>query len=406
MSMISMKKKRVLRSVLATTICTVTIASVSTPVYSAPSSKELESTTSNLKGELNDLNSQLATLSKELDDTSSQIEELSAKVEKSKLDLASVQLDEEAQYDSMKDRIKFMYEGGTSSLLQILLTSENMGDFLNKAEYVATISDYDRSMLNQLQDVRKSVEKKQEELEEQQSKLSGLQKTLTSKREELNSKISSTSGELANYQAQLERAKAAEEALKIAQNNAVSGSLKAEDKKTETKTDTTATASNNNNNNNNNANKTTQPAQTTTNKNTTTTTKPNTTTNTTTNTGNNNTSSTPSSTSDVALFAAILQCEAGGYDGMLAVATVIMNRVASPAYPNNLHDVIYQSGQFAPTWNGSLNKVLKQGASSTAYQVAQDALAGARHSAVINCLQFRSASTGVSGVNVGGNVFF
>ena len=400
--MISMKKKRALRSALATTICTVTIASVSTPVYSAPSSKELESTTSNLKGELNDLNSQLATLSKELDDTSSQIEELSAKVEKSKLDLASVQLDEEAQYDSMKDRIKFMYEGGTSSLLQILLTSENMGDFLNKAEYVATISDYDRSMLNQLQDVRKSVEKKQEELEEQQSKLSGLQKTLTSKREELNSKISSTSGELANYQAQLERAKAAEEALKIAQNNAVSGSLKAEDKKTETKTDTTATASNNNNNNNNNANKTTQPAQTTTNKNTTTTTKPNTTTN----TGNNNTSSTPSSTSDVALFAAILQCEAGGYDGMLAVATVIMNRVASPAYPNNLHDVIYQSGQFAPTWNGSLNKVLKQGASSTAYQVAQDALAGARHSAVINCLQFRSASTGVSGVNVGGNVFF
>lgn len=404
--MISMKKKRVLRSVLATTICTVTIASVSTPVYSAPSSKELESTTSNLKGELNDLNSQLATLSKELDDTSSQIEELSAKVEKSKLDLASVQLDEEAQYDSMKDRIKFMYEGGTSSLLQILLTSENMGDFLNKAEYVATISDYDRSMLNQLQDVRKSVEKKQEELEQQQSKLSGLQKTLTSKREELNSKISSTSGELANYQAQLERAKAAEEALKIAQNNAVSGSLKAEDKQAETKTATTATASNNNNNNNNNANKTTQPAQTTTNNNTTTTTKPNTTTNTTTNTGNNNASSTPSSTSDVALFAAILQCEAGGYDGMLAVATVIMNRVASPAYPNNLHDVIYQSGQFAPTWNGSLNKVLKQGASSTAYQVAQDALAGARHSAVINCLQFRSASTGVSGVNVGGNVFF
>lgn len=405
MSMISMKKKRVLRSVLATTICTVTIASVSTPVYSAPSSKELESTTSDLKGELKDLNSQLATLSKELDSTSSQIEDLSAKVEKSKLDLASVQLDEQAQYDSMKDRIKFMYEGGTSSLLQILLTSDNMGDFLNKAEYVATISDYDRSMLNQLQDVRKSVEKKQAELEQQQSKLSGLQKTLTSKREELNSKISSTSGELANYQAQLERAKAAEEALKIAQNNAVSGSLKAEDKKAETKNTNTAPASNTtNNNNNNNANKTTQPAQTTTNN--TTTSKPNTTTNTTTNTGNSNTSSTPSSTSDVALFAAILQCEAGGYDGMLAVATVIMNRIASPAYPNNLHDVIYQSGQFAPTWNGSLNKVLKQGASSTAYQVAQDALAGARHSAVINCLQFRSASTGVSGVNVGGNVFF
>ena len=369
--MISMKKKRALRSALAITICTVTIASVSTPVYSAPSTDELENTTSDLKGELNDLNSQLSSLSKELDTASSQVEDLAAKVEKSKLDLASAQLDEEAQYDSMKDRIKFMYEGGGASLVQILLTSENMGDFLNKAEYVATISKYDRSMLEELQQVRANVEKKQKDLEEQQSKLSGLQETLTSKRDELNSKISSTSGELANYQAQLDRAKAAEEALKLAQNDKISGSVKSEASKPSNSTNTTNNATNNTGNN-------------------------------TTNTGNN----TNVSTTDVALLAAILQCEAGSYDGMLAVATVIMNRVASPAYPNTLRAVIYQSGQFAPTWNGSLNKVLSKGASSTAYSVARAALGGARHSAVINCLQFRSASTGVSGINIGGNVFF
>ena len=92
---------------------------------------------------------------------------------------------------------------------------------------------------------------------------------------------------------------------------------------------------------------------------------------------------------------------------MLAVATVIMNRVASPAYPNNLRAVIYQSGQFAPTWNGSLNRVLSKGASSTAYSVAQAASVKQKAAPqFINCLQFRSASTGVSGINVGGNVFF
>ena len=391
--MISMKKKRALRSALAITICTVTIASVSTPVYSAPSTDELESTTSGLQGELNDLNSQLTSLSKELDTTSGQIEDLAAKVEKSKLDLASAQLDEEAQYDSMKDRIKFMYEGGGASLVQILLTSENMGDFLNKAEYVASISKYDRSMLEELQQVRDNVEKKQEELEQQQSKLTGLQETLNSKRDELNSKISSTSGELADYQAQLDRAKAAEEALKLAQNDAVSGSLKTED----TKTSNTG----NTQNNANNTNQTASSSTNTTNNNTNNTTNNNNNSN-----NNNNNNNNTVSTSDVALLAAILQCEAGGYDGMLAVATIIMNRVASPSYPNNLHDVIYQSGQFAPTWNGSLNKVLAKGASSTAYSVAQAALGGARYAAVSNCLQFRSASTGVSGINVGGNVFF
>ncbi len=100
--------------------------------------------------------------------------------------------------------------------------------FLNKAEYVATISQYDRKMLEELQQVRSNVEQKQNDLEQQQSKLSGLQETLTSKRDELNSKISSTSGELANYQAQLDRAKAAEEALKLAQNDKISGSVKSE----------------------------------------------------------------------------------------------------------------------------------------------------------------------------------
>ena len=65
---------------------------------------------------------------------------------------------------------------------------------------------------------------------------------MTSKRDELNSKISSTSGELANYQAQLDRAKAAEEALKLAQNDKISGSVKSEASKPSNSTNTTNNA--------------------------------------------------------------------------------------------------------------------------------------------------------------------
>ena len=79
---------------------------------------------------------------------------------------------------------------------------------------------------------------------------------------------------------------------------------------------------------------------------------------------------TPAETTDLVLFAAILQCEAGGYnyDGILAVATVIMNRMESPAYPNTISGVVYQSGQFAPTWDGSLSRVLQSGPVSLCYQ--------------------------------------
>ena len=366
MYIMSMKKKRILRSLCAI-LCTVTIASVSPSVYAAPSKKDLENKTSDLQGELNSLNSELASLVKELENTSSKIETLAAEVEKAKLDLAAAQLNEEVQYDSMKDRIKFMYEGGSTSLLQILFSSESMADFLNKAEYVSTISDYDRDMLDELIEARENVETKQKNLETQQAELTDLKTELTSREKALNSKISSTSGQLADYSAQLERAKAAEAALAQAQNNASSSG-----------SNSSSGGSGNSNNSENSGG------------------------------SSNNGTNTPADTSDLVLFAALLQCEAGGsgYDGMLAVATVVMNRVASPRYPNSIRGVIYQSGQFSPTWNGSLNRVLAKGPSSTAYSVAQAAMGGARHSAVINCYSFRAAWTGVAGVNVGGNIFF
>ncbi len=41
-----------------------------------------------------------------------------------------------------------------------------------------------------------------------------------------------------------------------------------------------------------------------------------------------------------------------GYEGMLAVATVTMNRVASPRYPNTVSEVVWQRKQFSWTHDG------------------------------------------------------
>ena len=35
------------------------------------------------------------------------------------------------------------------------------------------------------------------------------------------------------------------------------------------------------------------------------------------------------------------------------VGSVVLNRVADPRFPNTLHDVIYQSGQYSCTWDGT-----------------------------------------------------
>lgn len=62
---------------------------------------------------------------------------------------------------------------------------------------------------------------------------------------------------------------------------------------------------------------------------------------------------------ELTTFAALLDCEAiHDYNSMLAVATVIMNRVESPLFPNSIHGVIYATRQFEPVWSGRLDSVL------------------------------------------------
>lgn len=343
-------KKHLFRTAISL-MCVVTIASSGLPVMAKKSSSELKKKTEGLEIELNDLHDDLNTLSKELVETSSKIEKMSEKVEKAKLDLAAAKLNEEAQYKAMSERIKFMYEGGSMSLLHILFTSESMGDFLNNAEYVTTISDYDRNMLKDFQTVTLDIKTKEEGLLSQYEELASLEKTLNEKEEALREKISSTSGELATYKIQLAQAKAAEEALKQAQDSETSGSI------------------------------------------------------------GGDTGDAPSvnaSVSDIALMAGILQCEAGNsYEGMIAVGTVIMNRIASSKFPDTLKEVVYQKGQFGPAMTGKLDRVLAQGPNSSSYKAAKEVLGGKRHPKVKSCLYFNGQQwTNHPGVNIGGNIFW
>ena len=98
------------------------------------------------------------------------------------------------------------------------------------------------------------------------------------------------------------------------------------------------------------------------------------------------------SDSELALLAAIIQCEAGGESntGKVAVGAVIMNRVRSSQFPNSITEVVYQSGQFSPVASGILSSVLSQGARSDCYQAAQEALAGSNP--IGSALYFNSGS--------------
>ena len=80
---------------------------------------------------------------------------------------------------------------------------------------------------------------------------------------------------------------------------------------------------------------------------------------------------------EIEMLERIVQAEAGGsgYDGMLAVANVVLNRVKYERFPNTVTDVIFANRQFTPVSDGRYYTVT---VSDTAKQVVEDALNGAR----------------------------
>lgn len=106
------------------------------------------------------------------------------------------------------------------------------------------------------------------------------------------------------------------------------------------------------------------------------------------------------------LLAALVYCEAGGeaYEGQLAVAAVVMNRVRSGAYPNSIHGVIYASGQFTPALNGKVNAVYESGRfSESCLKAAEEAISGVSN--VGDMTHFRR-NNGREGLVIGNHVFY
>ena len=77
---------------------------------------------------------------------------------------------------------------------------------------------------------------------------------------------------------------------------------------------------------------------------------------------------------ELLLLSKLVTGEARGesYEGQVAVAAVVINRVKDPRFPNTIKDVIYQKNAFSVVKDGSINMQPTE----SAYTAAQEALYG------------------------------
>ncbi len=106
----------------------------------------------------------------------------------------------EKQYEDMKIRIQFMYEHGSMSFLEILLSSSSFSEMLNKAEYIEQVSAYDRQMLNQYEVTKVKVEELEKELSDQKQILETVRADVQKQQDEMKGLIDEKKEEISEYE--------------------------------------------------------------------------------------------------------------------------------------------------------------------------------------------------------------
>ena len=171
----------------------------------------LEKSKSSLQSYVKQLDSQLMEVETKIQELKDLITEKEEEIEQTKKELEEAIEIEETQYEEMKIRIKFMYEKGNDFYLEMMLGADSFGDMLNKAQYVESISAYDRQKLEEFQLNRELIEVCKAELEEEEALLKEAKAAVEKEQANLEVLIDSKEKEITAYESDI---KTQEQAIK------------------------------------------------------------------------------------------------------------------------------------------------------------------------------------------------
>ncbi|MBQ8878911.1 MAG: C40 family peptidase, partial [Lachnospiraceae bacterium] len=190
--------------------------------------KEAENKQSEEQEKLNTISGEIDTMQGEADDVAGEIEEIDAalvetiasveiieedigeketQIEETTVEYEAALATEQEQYESMKLRVKFMYEKGETTYLQLFLESQSLSDMVNKADYFEKLYAYDRKMLEEYQLARETTQTLKEQLEGEMAELEAQQHELEEEKASLETMLTEKQAAYEDYELMLAKAK-------------------------------------------------------------------------------------------------------------------------------------------------------------------------------------------------------
>lgn len=244
-------KNRIVQALLTALMISSMIVS---PVF-ATTLEDMQKDKDQAQTEASSLQEQLTQTLDKIDTLEADLDKKQEEVEKAGDDLEAAAAKQTEQYESMKLRIKYMYEEGNDSLLETLFSSTSFTDLLNKAEYVAEVHSYDRDKLSEYEATTKQVETMKNDLQDEYEQMQTMQTELEDEKASLTATLEDKQSEIAQLDQSIQDAIAArQEAERKAQEEAAQAAAAAESTQTNTTQNNTQQNTNNSNNNSNSGN--------------------------------------------------------------------------------------------------------------------------------------------------------
>lgn len=328
---------------------------------------DLKDTEAGLQSDLKDLNAQMTAVSSKLEELEGQIADKEEAIRITGEEIEEAKKTEAWQYDCMVKRIQYMYESGETDYLELLFSAQSFSDFLNYSDYFSAIADYDENMMAEYEATRQRIEEEEAKLLQEKADLDDLYLAAETEKNKVSSLISQTNSNIQKYGDKIataeEEARAYEAELKKKEEDIATLKKIIEQEKALSAAAAKATW--------------------------------------------RDISEVTFADGDKKLLANIIYCEAGSepYAGKLAVGAVVINRVLSSKYPDTVVGVIYQKSQFSPVASGRYELALAvDKANADCYKAAEEAMSGVTN--VGSCLYFRTPIDGLTGIAIGGHIFY
>ncbi|MBR1691547.1 MAG: cell wall hydrolase [Lachnospiraceae bacterium] len=334
---------------------------------------ETEETIDSLKVEQQGLQGYLEQISARLEESTQKLREIEEQISQKERDIEEMQMDleeaqraEEEQYEAMRQRIRFMYERSQNLYLDLFFSSESFAGFLNQTQYIEKMTEYDREMLQNYQKLQEKIVQEREFLKQEVEGLEELRSEAEDNNDDISKLVEKAHAGVEEYANEISQKE--QEALAL-EEQIRRQELQTEDLERQLAAEIALS-------------RLAASSQ------------------------SRDLSGIAFSATDLDMLAAIIECEAGGepYTGKVAVGAVVLNRVRSSLFPDTVAGVIYQNRQFSPVGSGRFAMVLARGANASCYEAAQEAMNGS--TPVGNCVFFRTPIPGLTGIQIGGHIFY